>query len=158
LIEKALANLIKQKFPQTKAIVGTATAGIPHAAFVSQILNLPMAYVRSKVKDHGRAKAIEGSLQNNTSVVVIEDLLSTGKSCLEVVKILRQNKIKVLGIVSIFNYGMKACIQNFQRAKCKAHSLCTLDDLLIEAIKQKYITKVEANQIIKFRNNPNDSK
>jgi orotate phosphoribosyltransferase len=157
LIEKSLAKLIKQKYPTVQAIIGTATAGIPHAAYVSQILKLPMAYVRNKVKDHGRAKAIEGEIKSNISVVVIEDLLSTGNSCLEVVKILRANKIKVLGVVSIFNYGMSDCINNFKKAKCQSYSLCTLDDLLLEAVSQKYITKQQSQQIIKFRNNPSNS-
>jgi orotate phosphoribosyltransferase len=119
LIESSLAKLIKQKYPTVKAIVGTSTAGIPHAAYVSKIMNLPMAYVRSKVKDHGRVKAIEGELKLNTRVVVIEDLLSTGNSCLEVVKILKQNKMKVLGVVSIFTYNMKSCVDNFKKNKCQ---------------------------------------
>jgi orotate phosphoribosyltransferase len=157
LIESTLAKLIKQKYPNVKGIVGTATAGIPHAAYVSQILNIPMAYVRSKPKDHGRAKVIEGEIQKNIPIVVIEDLLSTGNSCIEVVKILKKNRIKVLGVVSIFNYGMTSCINNFKQAKCKMYSLCNLDDLLIEAVRQKYITKLQAEQICKFRNNPTDS-
>jgi orotate phosphoribosyltransferase len=153
-IESALAKLIKTKFPKTKAIVGTSTAGIPHAAYVSKILNMPMAYVRSKAKDHGRSKAIEGEIAKNTAVVVIEDLLSTGNSCLEVVKILRSSKVKVLGVVSIFNYGMKQCINNFKQSKCISHSLTNLDELLDEAVKGKYIVAKQKQQIIKFRNNP----
>jgi orotate phosphoribosyltransferase len=154
MIESALAKLIKQKYPKVKAIVGTATAGMPHAAYVSQILNLPMAYVRNKVKDHGRAQAIEGKIAHQTPVVVVEDLLSTGNSCLEVVKILRNNKVKVLGVASIFNYGMSNCVNNFKKAKCQSHSLCSLDDLLLSAVKHKYITAIQAKQIIRFRNNP----
>jgi orotate phosphoribosyltransferase len=110
-----------------------------------------MAYVRSKAKNHGRAKAIEGEIKKNTPVVVIEDLLSTGNSCLEVVNILKTNKIKVLGVVSIFTYQMKKCINNFKKAKCKYISLCTLDELLIEATKQKYINSKQAKLITEFR-------
>lgn len=117
---------------------------------------MPMAYVRSKVKDHGRAKAIEGELNSKDPVVVIEDLLSTGNSCLEVVKILRTNKIKVLGVVSIFSYNMKPCINNFKVTKCISYSLCTLDELIIEAVKQKFISSQESQQILKFRNEPNN--
>jgi orotate phosphoribosyltransferase len=146
------------KFPKVKAIVGTSTAGIPHAAYVSKILNMPMAYVRAKAKDHGRAKAIEGELNIKHPVVVIEDLLSTGNSCLEVVKVLRTNKIKVLGVVSIFSYGMKPCIANFKKNKCVAYSLCNLDDLIIEATKQKFISKEESKQILKFRDEPSNPK
>ncbi|GHU48634.1 orotate phosphoribosyltransferase [Bacilli bacterium] len=157
IIESQLAKLIKSKFPKTKTIVGTSTAGIPHAAYVSKILNLPMAYVRSKAKDHGRSKAIEGEIKPGTFAVVIEDLLSTGNSCLEVVKILRANKIKVLGVVSIFNYGMEQCITNFKQAKCTNYSLTSLDELLDEAITYKLIIPKQKNQIIKFRNNPKDT-
>jgi orotate phosphoribosyltransferase len=157
MIESELAKTIKTKYPSVKAIVGTSTAGIPHAAYVSKILNLPMAYVRAKAKDHGRAKAIEGEIKVNTPVVVIEDLLSTGNSCLEVVKILRENKIKVLGVASIFTYNMKNCINNFKKDRCKSTSLTSLDELLKEAVKQKYISSLEEKQIIKFRNNPANS-
>jgi orotate phosphoribosyltransferase len=156
LIELALSKLIKKQFPKVEIIVGTATAGIPHAAYVSKILNLPMAYVRSKTKNHGRNKPIEGTITKNTPLVVIEDLLSTGQSALEVVKILRAEQLKVLGVVSIFTYQMKTCHHNFQKAKCKVFSLCSLDELIIEAIKLKYITPYQAKQIIKFRNNPKD--
>jgi orotate phosphoribosyltransferase len=118
---------------------------------------MPMAYVRAKVKDHGRAKAIEGELKLSCPVVVIEDLLSTGNSCLEVVKILRTNKINVLGVVSIFNYGMKPCIQNFKKNKCIVYSLCNLDELIVEATKQKFISKQESKQILNFRDEPSNS-
>jgi orotate phosphoribosyltransferase len=148
--------LIKSKYPTVKAIIGTSTAGIPHAAYVSKILNMPMAYVRDKAKDHGRSRAIEGEIKINTPVVVIEDLLSTGNSCLEVVKILRQNKIKVLGVASIFTYNMSKCVNAFKLAKCKINTLVSLDELLKEAINQKYINLKEEKQILKFRDNPQD--
>jgi orotate phosphoribosyltransferase len=138
-------------------ICGTATAGIPHAAYVSHLLKLPMIYVRNKAKTHGRAKAIEGEIKPNTPVVVIEDLLSTGNSCLEVVKILRRYKVKVLGVASIFSYGMLSCTNNFQQHQCPVYALSTLDDLLPEAIKKKYITKQQAEQIVQFRDHPNDT-
>lgn len=153
IIESALAQLIKQKFPNVTAVVGTATAGIPHAAYVSAKLNLPMAYVRAKVKDHGRAKTIEGEIANK-KVVVIEDLLSTGNSCIEVIKILKQNKVQVLGAISIFNYELKECIQNFKQNKIKYFSLCTLEQMLSCAVDKKYVTIKQAQQIIKFRNDP----
>jgi orotate phosphoribosyltransferase len=150
-IESALAAAIKKYYSSVKAIVGTSTAGIPHAAFVSQILNLPMAYVRNKTKSHGRSKMIEGDIKPNTPVVVIEDLLSTGNSCLEVVKILRKNRIKVLGVISIFSYQTQKCLTNFKLAKCKCISLCTLDELLLTAIKEKYIKPDKAKLITNFR-------
>lgn len=112
-----------------------------------------MAYVRAKAKDHGRAKAIEGEIANK-KVVVIEDLLSTGNSCIEVIKILKQNKVQVLGAISIFNYELKECVQNFKQNKIKYFSLCTLEQMLSCAVGRKYITVKQAQQIIKFRNNP----
>jgi orotate phosphoribosyltransferase len=139
-------------------VVGTSTAGIPHAAYVSTILNLPMAYVRGKSKDHGRQNNIEGDLQEGMKVVVIEDLLSTGKSCLECVEILRAQNIEVLGVVSIFTYHMKLCDQNFQKAKCVKHSIMDLDTLLEIAYKSETITAGERKQILCFRDDPTNDK
>jgi orotate phosphoribosyltransferase len=114
-----------------------------------------MAYVRNKIKTHGRTKMIEGNIKPNVSVVVIEDLLSTGNSCLEVVKTLRKNKIKVLGVISIFSYQTKKCITNFKQAKCECISLCTLDELLTTAIEEKYINAKQAELVKNFRNSLN---
>lgn len=152
VIETELAKLIKDKFATVKAIVGTATAGIPHAAFVSKILNMPMAYVRNKVKDHGRAKHIEGKLSYADPIVIVEDLISTGSSSIEVLNILKKDGYKVLGIVSIFSYNTKKAINNFKNAKVKCFSLTRLDELVSVALKKGIINKVQSKTIIKFRN------
>jgi orotate phosphoribosyltransferase len=141
VVEKALANLVKQKFPKVKAIIGTATAGIAHAAYVSEILKLPMAYVRAKTKDHGRAKHIEGEIDKKLPIVVIEDLISTGNSSLEVIKILRKEKYNVLGLISIFTYNTKKATINFENEEIKYFSLTTLDDLLDVALAKKEINE-----------------
>ena len=152
VVESALANLIKRKFPTTRAIIGTATAGIPHAAYVSQILNLPMAYVRSKVKDHGRTKHIEGEITHFAPIVVVEDLISTGSSSIEVLKVLKKNGYKnVLGVVSIFSYNTNKAINNFKNANAKCFNLTTLDDLLRVAVKKNTINQKQQQQIIAFR-------
>lgn len=151
IVEKQLANLIKQKFPRVKAIVGTATAGIAHAAYVSQILDLPAAYVRSQIKDHGRAKHIEGELRNTMPIVVVEDLISTGGSSIEVCEILKKHKLKVLGLVSIFTYNTQSSINKFRQSKIKHFSLTSLDDLLKVALQQKNINKSQYAKILKFR-------
>lgn len=152
VIEKALTDLIKQKFSHVRTIVGTVTAGIAHAAYVSKILNLPMAYVRAKVKDHGRAKHIEGEISKKDPIVVIEDLVSTGGSSIDVLNILKKEKYKVLGLVSIFTYNTKKAITNFKNAKIKYFSLTTLDDLLKVAFAKKTINESQKQQILKFRN------
>lgn len=158
VVEKKLAKLILRNFKNVDAIVGTATAGIPHAAYISQMLNLPLAYVRAKAKEHGRTKLIEGNITNAKNVVVIEDLLSTGSSCLEVVKILREQKINVLSVVSIFNYQLKECHDNFIANDCQYISLCTLDELLEHAVQTNYISTTQRDLIIKFREDPHKYK
>ena len=156
LVENAMVENIKTHYKNVDAIVGTATAGIPHAAIIATKMNLPMAYVRAKAKDHGRNKNIEGELKKNSKVVVIEDLMSTARSSLEVVNILRQNKIKVQAIFSIFTYNMKLCNDNLKKAKVKNFSLVDLDTLLDVAVEEKYITKKQKDLILKFRKDPSD--
>lgn len=157
IVESEFVNLIKEKFPTCDFIVGTSTAGIPHAAIVATKMNLPMAYVRSKAKDHGRAKNIEGNIEPNKNVVVIEDLMSTGKSSIEVVNILRQNSINVLGICSIFTYGLEICKQNLANANVINYSLSNFNVLTKFALEQKYINQDEYKKLLLFQNNPNDS-
>ena len=154
LVENAMVENIKANFKNINAIVGTATAGIAHAAIIAHKMKLPAAYVRSKVKDHGRAKNIEGEIRKNANVVVIEDLMSTGRSSLEVVKILRDNKINVKGIFSIFTYGMKQCNDNLKQNKVKNFSLVDIDTLLDVAVKEKYINVKQKDLILKFRKDP----
>lgn len=152
IVEQALANLVKQKFRNVKAIVGTATAGIAHAAYVSEILKLPMAYVRAKIKDHGRNKHVEGEISKSTPIVIVEDLISTGSSSIEVCEILKREKYHVLGVVSIFTYNTKAAIENFHIHKIEHFSLTSLDDLIEIAICKKIINKKQQLEILKFRN------
>lgn len=151
IVETTLAKVIQRKFKGSEAIVGTSTAGIPHAAYVSQILNLPMAYVRSKAKDHGLAKLIEGDLKPRIKVVVVEDLFSTGNSSLEVVKILRAAGFQVLGVVSIFSYDLTKCYQSFAKIKCPIISLCTIKDLLITAKHLKYLNEKQTKVVAEFQ-------
>ncbi|MCQ2792283.1 MAG: orotate phosphoribosyltransferase [Bacilli bacterium] len=155
-IETNLAKLIKKNYPTVQVIVGTATAGIPHAAIVGHIMKLPMGYVRSGAKDHGRKNQIEGKIPAGTRVVVVEDLISTGGSSLEIVKVLRENKIKVLGMVSIFTYGMKKSVTALKEAKVKNVSLTNFDVITKVAAKEKYIKEKDIKRLIMFRNNPSD--
>jgi orotate phosphoribosyltransferase len=143
--------MIKINFPNTKAVVGTATAGIPHAAYVSTILNMPMAYVRSKIKDHGRAKHIEGEIPLSAPIVIVEDLISTGGSSHEVYKILEKEGYNIIGLVSIFSYNTKKANAIFNDAKIKHLSLTSLDDLLDVALDDKIINNNQKIDILKFR-------
>lgn len=155
-VEQALADIIKNHYPECEMVMGTATAGIAHAAIVSDILKLPMGYVRASAKSHGRTNQIEGKCEKGTKVVVIEDLISTAGSSLEVVDVLKENGIEVLGIASIFSYGMKKAVDRLRDANVINHSITNLDILLEVAIENNYITKDEQTNIIKFRNNPSD--
>ncbi|MFC4354399.1 orotate phosphoribosyltransferase [Chryseomicrobium palamuruense] len=128
-----LAQLIKEKFPEAGVVAGTATAGIPHAAWVSTLLNCPMLYVRSKAKEHGRGNQIEGRVNQGDKVVVIEDLISTGGSSLTAVEALRQKGVEVLGVVSIFSYGLPKAQQAFDQIGIPYYSLTNLEELLSEA-------------------------
>ena len=155
-VENGLAALIKEHYPEAEVLMGTSTAGIAHAAITATILNLPMGYVRSGAKDHGRGNQIEGKLLPGQKVVVVEDLISTGGSCIEVVNVLREAGADVLGIVSIFTYGMKKGLERLAAAEVKNVSLCDLDTLVEVAADKAYIAPEDKERLIKFRNNPSD--
>ena len=152
-VENGLMTLIKQHYPEVEILMGTATAGIAHAAIVATKMGLPMGYVRSGAKDHGRQNQIEGNLLPGQKVVVVEDLISTAGSCLEVVDVLRTAGANVLGIVSIFTYGMRKGLERLAAAKIENHSLSNLDVLAEVAVKEGYISAQEKNELIQFRNN-----
>ena len=152
-VENGLAELIRMFYPQAEILMGTSTAGIAHAAITATKLNLPMGYVRSGAKDHGRQNQIEGRLIPGQKVVVVEDLISTAGSCLEVVEVLREAGAEVLGIVSIFTYGMRKGIDRLAEAQVENHSLSNLDILAEVATQEGYISDREKNELIQFRNN-----
>ena len=155
-VEEGLAELIRKHYPEVEVLMGTSTAGIAHAAITATILNLPMGYVRSGSKDHGRGNQIEGKLEAGQKVVVVEDLISTGGSCIEVVEALRNAGADVLGIVSIFTYGMQKGLDRLAAAEAKNYSLSNLDALVEVAAEEGYIKAEDKERIIKFRNNPSD--
>ena len=155
-VENGLAQLIKEHYPEAEVLMGTSTAGIAHAAITATILNLPMGYVRSGAKDHGRGNQIEGKLLPGQKVVVVEDLISTGGSCIEVVNVLREAGAYVLGVVSIFTYGMKKGLERLAVAEVKNVSLCDLDTLVEVAAEKAYIEPADKDRLIQFRNNPSD--
>ena len=155
-IEQGLAALIREYYPQAQALMGTSTAGIAHAAITATILGLPMGYVRSEAKTHGRTNRIEGKLEPGTKVVVVEDLISTGGSAIDVVEALREAGAEVLGIVSIFTYGMQKGLDRIAAAGTENHSLCNLDALVEVAAEEGYIRPQDRERIIRFRNNPSD--
>ena len=156
VIENGLAQTIKEKYPDVEVIEGTSTAGIAHAAIVSEILGLPMGYVRSGAKDHGRGNQIEGVVPQGKKVVVVEDLISTGGSSLEVVQILREAGADVLGIVSIFTYGLTKGIERLENANCKNYSLSNFETLVKVAAEEKYISEADIEKVLKFQKNPSD--
>jgi len=155
-VEIAIAMTIKNNFPDAEVIMGTSTAGIAHAAISAHIINLPMGYVRTGAKDHGRKNQIEGKLKRGQKVVVIEDLISTGGSAIECVKVLRQHGAKVLGIVSIFTYGMKKGLENLRKNKIRNISLTNFDVIAEVAADMKYIAKKDIAKLKQFRDNPTD--
>lgn len=155
-IEAGLAELVRTKFPECTVLMGTSTAGIAHAAITATILDLPMGYVRSGAKDHGRANRIEGKLEKGDKVVVVEDLISTGGSCIEVVDALREAGGDVLGIVSIFTYGMRRGIERIAEAGTVNYSLSNLDALVDAALEEGRIAADERERILAFRDNPSD--
>lgn len=155
-VEHALAEIIKEHYPTCEMVMGTATAGIAHAAIVAEILDLPMGYVRASAKDHGRSNQIEGRCEKGTKVVVIEDLISTAGSSLEVVNVLKENGIEVLGIASIFTYGMSKGIQRLQDANVKNVSASNFDILVDVASEYGFIKAEDKARLIAFRNNPSD--
>ena len=155
-VESGLAQIIREHYPEVEVLMGTSTAGIAHAAITAHLMNLPMGYVRSGAKDHGRQNQIEGKLLPGQKVVVVEDLISTGGSVLEVVNVLRECGAEVLGIASIFTYGMQKSVDRLGAANVKNVSLSDLDALVEVAAAEKYIEEADKARIIKFRNNPQD--
>ena len=155
-VENGLAALIREYYPEAEVLMGTSTAGIAHAAITAHILNMPMGYVRSGAKDHGRQNQIEGKLEPGQKVVVVEDLISTGGSVLEVVNVLREAGAQVLGIVSIFTYGMKKGLERLRSASVENHSLTDFDTIAAVAAEEGYIRPEDVARLIAFRNNPSD--
>ena len=155
-VESGLAYLIREYFPDAEVLMGTSTAGIAHAAITADILKMPMGYVRSGAKDHGRQNRIEGKLEPGQKVVVVEDLISTGGSVIDVVDALRDAGGEVLGIVSIFTYGMKKSVDRLAAANVKNISLTDFDTIARVAAEQNYIASEDIERLIAFRNNPSD--
>lgn len=155
-VEEALAKTVKEVYPEAEALMGTSTAGIAHAAITAQIMGLPMGYVRSGAKDHGRKNQIEGKLEKGQKVVVVEDLISTGGSVIEVVNVLREAGAEVLGIVSIFTYGMQKGLDRLAAADVKNVSLTNFDVIAEIAAQKGYIAPTDVERLIAFRNNPSD--
>ncbi len=155
-VETSLAKAIKENYPDAEILMGTSTAGIAHAAITAHIMGLPMGYVRSGAKDHGRQNQIEGKLLPGQKVVVVEDLISTGGSVIEVVNILREAGAEVLGIVSIFTYGMQKGLDRLNDANVKNVSLTNFDVIAEVAAEEGYIKPEDIKKLIAFRNNPSD--
>ena len=156
VVENAITQTVKEKFPEVEVLMGTSTAGIAHAAIAADILDMPMGYVRGSAKDHGRGNRIEGRLEKGAKVVVIEDLISTGGSCIEVVEALREAGAEVLGVVSIFTYGMKKGIERLAAAGVVNYSLSNFDTLVGVAVEKGYIAAEDEARLKKFMANPQD--
>lgn len=150
-VEKGLAETIRKHYPECEMLMGTSTAGIAHAAITAHLMGLPMGYVRGSAKDHGRGNRIEGRMEKGCKVVVVEDLISTGSSAIEVVNVLREEGAEVLGIVSIFTYGMKKGLEKIAAADTLNFSLCNLDALVEVAVEEGYINAAQKEEILKFR-------
>lgn len=155
-VENALAEVVKTNYPEAEVLMGTSTAGIAHAAITAHILGMPMGYVRSGAKDHGRKNQIEGKLEKGQKVVVIEDLISTGGSVIEVVNVLREAGAEVLGVASIFTYGMKKGLERLADAGVKNISLTNFDVIASVAAEEGYIKPEDIKRLIAFRDNPSD--
>lgn len=155
-VENGLAELIRANYPEAEVLMGTSTAGIAHAAITAHILGMPMGYVRSGAKDHGRQNQIEGKLEKGQKVVVVEDLISTGGSVIEVVNVLREAGADVLGIVSIFTYGMKKGLDRLREANVRNISLTNFDVISAVASEEGYIKPEDVTRLIRFRDNPSD--
>lgn len=155
-VETALMQVVRQEYPEAEVLMGTSTAGIPHAAIVAQMMGLPMGYVRGSGKDHGRKNQIEGRLEPGQKVVVIEDLISTGGSVLDVVSVLREAGAEVLGVASIFTYGMQKGLSRLAKANVENRSLTNFDVIAAVAAEQKYIQPEDVARLIRFRDNPED--
>lgn len=156
-IEEALVKTIREFYPEAEVLMGTSTAGIAHAAIVGHIMDLPMGYVRGSKKDHGRTNQIEGKLLPGQKVVVIEDLISTAGSCCETVEVLRGAGAQVLGVASIFTYGLKKGLDRLKEKNIENHSLSDLDSLVEVAAQSGYIKPQDKAKILKFRENPSDT-
>ena len=155
-VENALAETVRTYYPEVQVLMGTSTAGIAHAAIVGHLMGLPMGYVRGGAKDHGRRNQIEGKLEPGQKVVVIEDLISTGGSVLEVVDVLRQAGARVLGVASIFTYGMKKGLERLAQADVENHSLTDFDTIANLAAQERYIDPADVKRLLAFRDNPSD--
>lgn len=155
-VEQGLKDLVEQHFPEAEVLMGTSTAGIAHAAITAHLMGLPMGYVRSGNKDHGRKNQIEGRLEKGQKVVVVEDLISTGGSVIEVVKVLREAGADVLGVVSIFTYGMKKGLEHLAAENVTNYSLSNFDAIAQVAADEGYIAPEDVARLIKFRDNPSD--
>lgn len=155
-IENELAELVKKEYPECECLMGTSTAGIPHAALIADILNLPMGYVRGGAKTHGRNNQIEGKVTPGMKVVVIEDLISTGGSSLECVEALREAGCEVLGLVAIFTYGLPKAVEKFAAANCSYHTISNYDALVEVAVEQDYIAASDMEKLVAWKKDPND--
>lgn len=156
IVEQAIADTVQKEYPECEVLMGTSTAGIAHAAIAGHLLNIPMGYVRSGNKDHGRQNRIEGKLEKGAKVVVVEDLISTGGSAIEVVNALREAGAEVLGIVSIFTYGMQKGLDRLQGANVRNVSITNFDTVIDVAAKTGYIKESDKTALLKFRSNPSD--
>ena len=155
-VEEAIAEVIRTHYPECEAVMGTSTAGIAHAAIVAEILGLPMGYVRASAKDHGRNNQIEGKCDPGTKVVVVEDLISTAGSCIEVVNVLRETGVEVLGIASIFTYGLQKGLDRLAAANVKNVSASNYDALIEVAVETNYVSASDVEKLKAFRSNPSD--
>ena len=155
-VEEALAFTIRERFPEVEVLMGTATAGIAHAAITAHLMGLPMGYVRSGAKDHGRGNQIEGRLEPGQKVVVVEDLISTGGSCIDTVNVLREAGAEMLGVISIMTYGMKKGIDRMAAADIEWVSLTNFDEVITAAAENGYIPAEDINRLKAFRDNPSD--
>lgn len=156
LVEQSIADKVRELYPEAEVLMGTSTAGIAHAAIAAHILGMPMGYVRGSAKDHGRNNRIEGRLEPGQKVVVIEDLISTGGSCIDVVEALREAGADVLGVISIFTYSMKKGLERLAAANVENHSLSNFDTLVDVAAEEKYIAPDDVARLRKFMANPSD--
>ena len=156
VIEEALADLVKQQFPEAQAVLGTATAGIPHASYISWILDLPSGFIRSKAKDHGKNKRIEGAFKEGEKVVVVEDLFSTGGSSIDAAKACEAEGLDVVGIISIFSYELKAAEENFEASGYKHASLATFPELAEVAVARGDLSEEEKDRLNQWRKDPYD--
>ena len=155
-VEEGLAQTIREYYPEVEVLMGTSTAGIAHAAITGHLMGLPMGYVRGSKKDHGRTNQIEGKLLPGQKVVVVEDLISTAGSCIDTVEALREAGAEVLGVASIFTYGMQKGLDRLAAAGVENHSLCDLNTLVAVAAETGYIKPEDVNRILRFRDNPQD--